>query len=94
MSDEQIENISLETWLKNARPFATNLEAYIAISKAIIAARDAQWSEMLGERNFCPRCGKRTKDIHTCTPPVVGFGKVLGTFGVVESWPDTTKEVK
>jgi len=25
-----------------------------------------------GERNFCPRCGKRTADlttIHTCTPP-------------------------
>lgn len=21
------------------------------------------------EWNFCPRCGKRTKDIHTCTPP-------------------------
>jgi hypothetical protein len=21
------------------------------------------------EQNFCPRCGKRTKDIHTCTPP-------------------------
>jgi hypothetical protein len=21
------------------------------------------------ERNFCPRCGKRTHDIHTCTPP-------------------------
>ena len=21
------------------------------------------------ERNFCPRCGKRNKDIHTCTPP-------------------------
>ena len=21
------------------------------------------------ERNFCERCGKRTKDIHTCTPP-------------------------
>jgi len=21
------------------------------------------------ERNFCPRCGKRTQDIHTCTPP-------------------------
>lgn len=20
-------------------------------------------------RNFCPRCGKRTNDIHTCTPP-------------------------
>jgi hypothetical protein len=23
----------------------------------------------LEDRNFCPRCGKRTKDIHTCTPP-------------------------
>ena len=21
------------------------------------------------EQNFCPRCGKRTHDIHTCTPP-------------------------
>jgi hypothetical protein len=21
------------------------------------------------ERNFCPRCGKRSEDIHTCTPP-------------------------
>ena len=21
------------------------------------------------ERNFCERCGKRTQDIHTCTPP-------------------------
>ena len=21
------------------------------------------------ERNFCPRCGKRAADIHTCTPP-------------------------
>ena len=21
------------------------------------------------ERNFCERCGKRTKDIHPCTPP-------------------------
>ena len=27
------------------------------------------------ERNFCPRCGKRTRDltvIHTCTPPQEG----------------------
>jgi hypothetical protein len=21
------------------------------------------------EQNFCPRCGKRTNHIHTCTPP-------------------------
>ena len=28
--------------------------------------------EIEQERNFCPRCGNRTKDlthIHTCTPP-------------------------
>ena len=24
------------------------------------------------EQNFCHRCGKRTKDIHTCTPPQEG----------------------
>jgi len=24
------------------------------------------------EQNFCPRCGKRTNDIHTCTPPREG----------------------
>ena len=32
-----------------------------------------QFYEHLVERNFCPRCGKRTADlttIHTCTPPV------------------------
>ena len=23
------------------------------------------------EQNFCARCGKRTRDIHTCTPPEV-----------------------
>jgi hypothetical protein len=23
------------------------------------------------EQNFCPRCGKRTNDIHTCTPPQI-----------------------
>ena len=33
-----------------------------------------QFHEHLVERNFCPRCGKRTADlttIHTCTPPEV-----------------------
>ena len=33
--------------------------------------KDAEQSQRT-EQNFCPRCGKRTKDmthIHTCTPP-------------------------
>mgnify|MGYP003657647754 CR=1 FL=1 len=29
-----------------------------------------QWAKpQRTEQNFCSRCGKRTKDIHTCTPP-------------------------
>lgn len=39
------------------------LEGEIIGYKRILDAQPAQ------ERNFCPRCGKRTKDIHTCTPP-------------------------
>jgi NADH pyrophosphatase NudC (nudix superfamily) len=38
--------------------------------KAIAAAKQALAQPE--ERNFCPRCGKRTADlttIHTCTPP-------------------------
>ena len=30
---------------------------------------DAKKKYKIKEQNFCPRCGKRTKDIHTCTPP-------------------------
>jgi hypothetical protein len=36
-------------------------DAITAIKEAL--AHPAQ------ERNFCERCGKRTNDIHTCTPP-------------------------
>jgi hypothetical protein len=46
---------------------------YFALSKCLehIDAQPAQ-EPMELERNFCPRCGKRTADltvIHTCTPP-------------------------
>jgi ribosomal protein S27AE len=34
--------------------------------KAITAIKEALAQT---EHNFCPRCGKRNKDIHTCTPP-------------------------
>ena len=34
------------------------------------AVKDAlRTAHNIKERNFCPRCGKRTNDIHTCTPP-------------------------
>tara|TARA_R110000868_G_scaffold170561_4_gene405883 strand:- start:789 stop:1046 length:258 start_codon:yes stop_codon:yes gene_type:complete len=41
-------------------------EAITAIKEALKMAAQPE------ERNFCPRCGKRTADlaaIHTCTPP-------------------------
>ena len=35
--------------------------------KAIAALKEALAQRT--EQNFCPRCGKRTNGIHTCTPP-------------------------
>jgi hypothetical protein len=49
--------------IDEAMPFPVAKLAQAAIHKAL-AQPD--------ERNFCPRCGKRTADlttIHTCTPP-------------------------
>jgi len=39
------------------------------VEKAITSLRQAIAELESQERNFCPRCGKRTNDIHTCTPP-------------------------
>ena len=40
----------------------------------VMEAGDDRWKKLpIQERNFCPRCGKRTADlttIHTCTPPI------------------------
>ena len=45
----------------------------LAGAEAITAIKEALAQPE--ERNFCPRCGKRTADlttIHTCTPPLWG----------------------
>ena len=52
-------------------------EAIAAIKEALAQSEQEpvaweQFHEHLVDRNFCPRCGKRTADlttIHTCTPP-------------------------
>jgi len=53
--------------------FERNTKAITAIKEALAehAMREVQrlGQEIEQERNFCHRCGKRTKDIHTCTPP-------------------------
>ena len=38
------------------------------INEAITAIKEAL-AQTAQEQNFCSRCGKRTQDIHTCTPP-------------------------
>jgi hypothetical protein len=38
-------------------------------SVAISAMPQKQDLSQRTEQNFCSRCGKRTNDIHTCTPP-------------------------
>jgi hypothetical protein len=139
MSDEQV--CSMSVW----KPFlGMQPEHYLEIARAIIAARDAMWSEMLGERKVRMErvrgegntietyrahiskelfnagdvilcwvnegdfwvntvMHKNVSEIDTSEKrvqksaeikQVVGFGKVLGTYGVVESWPDTRKEMK
>ncbi len=60
------------------------LNAITAIKEALAQPDSDPWREAVAqperdpwreavaqpeERNFCPRCGKRTADIHTCTPP-------------------------
>ena len=42
------------------------------------------------EQNFCPRCGKRTNDIHTCTPPKHTEQEPVG-FAGIEMWIGNTR---
>jgi hypothetical protein len=55
---------ALECALSDGEPYIVkSKEAITAIHEALAQPED---------RNFCPRCGKRTADlttIHTCTPP-------------------------
>jgi hypothetical protein len=51
----------------SANPYEKDTFAYWAW-----AGWQAALAQPAQERNFCPRCGKRTADltvIHTCTPP-------------------------
>ena len=62
---EALENIS--TALREDDVLGSDIELMLSTIGKIHAAL-AQPEE----RNFCPRCGKRTTDlgtIHTCTPP-------------------------
>ena len=63
--------LALEVLEVATTPLAKDRQEVLRASTAIKEAL-AQPPE---PRNFCPRCGKRTRDltvIHTCTPPQEG----------------------
>ena len=76
MTKEEALKLALET-LESSRVFVMSREVIKRPEGAdwydsrITAIKDALAQP--DERNFCPRCGKRTIDpttIHTCTPPL------------------------
>lgn len=61
MTKDEALKLALD-WLESGN-FVYPTELRTAIKDALLQPE---------ERNFCPRCGKRTADlttIHTCTPP-------------------------
>ena len=76
---------ALKSALSDDQPYIVKCgEAITAIKEALAQPKIDPWREAVAqperdpwreavaqpeERNFCPRCGKRTADIHTCTPP-------------------------
>jgi len=72
MNDKEAMAMALEA-LECANSPNGDYENEIAALKKRLAdpMREVQrlGQEIEQERNFCSRCGKRTKDIHTCTPP-------------------------
>jgi hypothetical protein len=49
--------------------FAHTERALELLAKTRTSLRQAIAGLESQEQNFCPRCGKRTNDIHTCTQP-------------------------
>jgi len=59
-----------KTWLDIYKDDVTagDVRGYLEAFAKLVAAKAIAGLESQ-ERNFCPRCGKRTNDIHTCTLP-------------------------
>ena len=69
MTQDEIIEMAQECNLIGMRPHLDGI-----YSESLVAFANLAIAKALSEqdRNFCSRCGKRTKDlttIHTCTPP-------------------------
>ena len=65
MTQDEIKVLELEALIEDLR---LNHE-YCPKEVILQAADELERLSQRTEQNFCPRCGKRTNDIHTCTPP-------------------------
>jgi hypothetical protein len=67
---EALEFLSLEFFMLD--PISpgreSTIKAITALRAALVEPQPVAQPEQ--DRNFCQRCGKRTNDIHTCTPPM------------------------
>ena len=63
-----MEREALKLALEKIERFITKQGYFDDFADEITAIKEALAQPAL-ERNFCPRCGKRTWDIHTCTAP-------------------------
>ena len=71
LEESQTNNDTMEFWDRKTKSITAIKEALAQPEQRPVAWE--QFHEYLVERNFCPRCGKRTADltvVHTCTPPV------------------------
>ena len=65
MTQDEIKALELEALIEDLR-----LNHECCPKEVILQAADElERLSQRTEQNFCPRCGKRTNDIHTCTPP-------------------------
>lgn len=64
MTQDEIKVLELEALIEDLR-----LNHEYCPKEVILQAADELERLSQLEQNFCPRCGKRTNDIHTCTPP-------------------------
>jgi hypothetical protein len=75
-----------EEWLMSGAVVPVDVETTAALVAEIRRLIDVVGGMALAQpedRNFCPRCGKRTADsatIHTCTPPVAAGSQAFYGF--------------
>jgi hypothetical protein len=83
MTQDEIKELELEALIEDLRLNHESCPKEVILQAADELERLSQRTE----QNFCPRCGKRTNDIHTCTPP-----QRSESSGKPSAWVELTNE--